>query len=180
MVANAKYALMFIHLKCLSCYCKYHCNPLELPGGTRHGTVTGYRALDLQALAWDAVVSATIISCPASTQVLSLTVAAWAPRVKSRLRLQWLCCFPFSPAVLPQDGGPAVTPCLLPAEEEPLRRNHRAAPGQPAGGGLGSAGALSQARGLQAPGIGLVFVCVCVCGSFCTRQRCILRSVKVF
>lgn len=85
-----------------------------------------------------------------------------APRVNSRPRPQWLCCFPFCPAVLPQDGGPAVTPGLLPAEEEPLCRNHRAAPGQPAGGGPGSAGALSRARGLQAPGAGLVFVCVSV------------------
>lgn len=58
-------------------------------------------------------------------------------------------CFPFSPAVLPQDGGPAAAPGLHPAEEEPLCRDHRAAPGQPAGGGPGSAGALSRARGLQ-------------------------------
>lgn len=78
-------------------------------------------------------------------------------------------CFPFPPAVLPQDGGPAAAPGLHPAEEEPLCGNHRAAPGQPAGGGPGSAGALS--RGLQlgggpaCPGPGL-FVCVCVCGSF--------------
>lgn len=42
MIANAKYALMFIHLKCLDGYCNwYHCNPLELWGGMGHGTVTG-------------------------------------------------------------------------------------------------------------------------------------------
>lgn len=68
--------------------------------------------------------------------------------------------FPFSPAVLPQDGGAAAAPGLHAAEEEPVCRDHRAAPGQPAGGGRGSAGSLSRPRGLQ-PGLGFS-LCVCV------------------
>lgn len=88
-----------------------------------------------------------------------------APGINKATEADGSYCIPFSPAVLPQDGGPAAAPGLHPAEEEPLRGNHRAAPGQPAGGGPGSAGALSP--GLQLgggparPGPGLS-LCVCL------------------
>lgn len=75
--------------------------------------------------------------------------AGAAPGVNQATEAEGGSCFRFSPTVLPQDSGPAAAPGLHPAEEEPLCRNHRAAPGQPAGGGPGSAGALSRARGLQ-------------------------------